>query len=84
MNFTSYLRRVPKVELRCHVDGSIRPGTALDLAARHGMRASQDVMSRRSGYRIALTICLTSAHKACFRSVVEDHPFRPCSTLAYS
>jgi adenosine deaminase len=30
-----FLRAAPKVELHCHFEGAIRPGTVLDLAAKH-------------------------------------------------
>jgi adenosine deaminase len=35
LEYTEYLRRVPKVELHCHVEGTLRPATVLDLAKRH-------------------------------------------------
>lgn len=35
MDYPEYLRRLPKVELHCHVEGTLRPATVIDLAARH-------------------------------------------------
>jgi adenosine deaminase len=32
-----FIRRIPKVELHVHMEGSIRPGTLLQLAKRHGI-----------------------------------------------
>jgi adenosine deaminase len=35
MEYAEYLRRLPKVELHCHVEGTLRPQTVADLAAKH-------------------------------------------------
>jgi adenosine deaminase len=35
MDYAEYLRRLPKVELHCHVEGTLRPQTVVDLANKH-------------------------------------------------
>ena len=35
MNYAEYLRRLPKVELHCHVEGTLRPQTVTELARKH-------------------------------------------------
>jgi adenosine deaminase len=35
MDYTEYLRRLPKVELHCHVEGTLRPTTVAELARKH-------------------------------------------------
>jgi len=44
------LRALPKAELHLHLEGSIRPRTAVELAARHGVTLSEDEARRRYRY----------------------------------
>ena len=37
MDYAEYLRRLPKVELHCHVEGTLRPATVSDLARQHSI-----------------------------------------------
>ena len=37
MDYAEYLRRLPKVELHCHVEGTLRPATVVELAGKHGI-----------------------------------------------
>ncbi len=44
MDYQEYLRRVPKVELHCHFEGTVRAATFAGLARKHGVELpAQDV-----------------------------------------
>ena len=70
MNLLEFARRLPKVELHVHLEGSIRPATLLQLAQRNGVRLpAQDEEGLRDFYRfrdfahfievyVAITGCL--------------------------
>jgi len=52
MDIYEFARRMPKVELHVHLEGSIRPGTLLQLAQRNGIKLpAHDVESLRDFYR---------------------------------
>jgi len=42
MDYTEYLRRLPKVELHCHVEGTLRPQTVAELARKHDIALPTD------------------------------------------
>jgi aminodeoxyfutalosine deaminase len=52
MDLLEFARRMPKVELHVHLEGSIRPATLLQLSQRNGVRLpAQDVEGLRDFYR---------------------------------
>jgi len=50
MDYADYLRRLPKVELHCHVEGTLRPRTVADLAAKHDITLPTDDVERIYDY----------------------------------
>lgn len=50
LTYEEYLRRVPKVELHCHFEGTVRPRTFADLARKHGVALASDDPSRLYDY----------------------------------
>jgi adenosine deaminase len=50
MTYDDFLRRVPKVELHCHFEGTVRPATFADLARKHGVPLPTDDVDRLYDY----------------------------------
>src|ERR1700736_944539 len=50
MNYAEFLRRVPKAELHCHFEGTVRPGTFADLARQHGVSLPTEDADRLYDY----------------------------------
>jgi adenosine deaminase len=50
MDFAEYLRRVPKAELHCHFEGTVRPRTFADLAKKHDVALPTEDADRLYDY----------------------------------
>ena len=48
--YDEFLRRLPKVELHCHFEGTVRPATFADLARKHGVPLPTDDVDRLYDY----------------------------------
>lgn len=50
MTFEEFLRRIPKVELHCHFEGTVRASTFADLARKHGVELPTDDVGKLYDY----------------------------------
>ncbi len=50
MNYEEFLRRVPKVELHCHLEGTVRQATFADLAKKHDVALPTDDVDKLYDY----------------------------------
>lgn len=50
MNYEAFLRCVPKAELHCHFEGTVRPATATQLARKHKINLPTDNIDRLYDY----------------------------------
>ena len=46
----TWIAELPKAELHLHLEGSIEPATAVELAARHGIRLTREEVAARYAY----------------------------------
>jgi adenosine deaminase len=50
MDYEEFLRRVPKVELHCHFEGTVRASTFADLALQHGVKLPTNDVAKLYDY----------------------------------
>ncbi|HYV02665.1 MAG TPA: adenosine deaminase, partial [Actinomycetota bacterium] len=50
MDLDVFLRGIPKVELHCHVEGTVRAATAADQASKHGIKLPTEDVDRLYDY----------------------------------
>ena len=50
MNLTQVIAPLPKAELHLHLEGSLRPATVAELAARHGVKVTEQEVAERYRY----------------------------------
>jgi adenosine deaminase len=50
MDYEQFLRRVPKVELHCHLEGTVRQATFADQARKHGVELPTDDVDKLYDY----------------------------------
>lgn len=50
MDYSDYLRRVPKVELHCHFEGTVRAATFADLARKHDVALPTEDVAKLYDY----------------------------------
>src|SRR6266496_654987 len=50
MEYSEFLRKVPKVELHCHLEGTVRASTFADQAKKHGIELPTDDVDKLYDY----------------------------------
>lgn len=76
-----FLRRMPKVELHLHLEGSARPATLLELAARNGVALpAADVAALEQRFRYRSLQEFFEVYIACVQAIVTGADFEQ---LAY-
>ena len=66
-----FLRDVPKIQLHCHLEGTLRAATFLDLAKRHGVALTYRPKGREELLPVADLEGVDSEHLYCFKTFQE-------------
>lgn len=77
MNKAEFLRKVPKVELHCHFEGTVRASTFADLAGKHGVNLPSSDVSKLYSYQTIEEFLVIFAMVS--STIIDQEDFARCA-----